>query len=346
MNDVARLAGVSATTVSRVLSKNPYISAPTVNRVMAAVDELRYHRNVHARRLAIGKSDLFGLVISEIANPYFSEIIRGFQGAAWDRGFDVLLLNTEYDETRTQAVIRKLIENDVRGAAIMTSSLDNQVIRTLTGAGIAVVLSHIQTSDKLVSHITINYERGLGQAIEHVALLGHRRAGVIAGPLANRTASNIREALVDGLQRRGLNPSPVICTEYDLDAAAAAVATVLAAKDPPTVIFCGNDLIAMGTMLALEDAGIDIPKDISVVGIDDISFAFLARPPLTTIRVPREHLGVLSFEALDRILKQKRKKGGDYAVETELVVRKSTAPARKSQLRKKPGRRPATRRET
>ncbi len=128
MNDVAKLAEVSPATVSRVLSKSPYISAKTANRVMAAVEELNYHRNVHARRLAIGKSDLFGLVISEIVNPFFSEIIRGFQSAAWDRGFDVLLLNTEYNEKRTEAVVQKLIENDVRGAAIITSSMDDRFI--------------------------------------------------------------------------------------------------------------------------------------------------------------------------------------------------------------------------
>ena len=94
MNDVAKLAGVSPATVSRVLSKRPYISVETVNRVLEAVDELNYHRNVHARRLATGKSDLFGLVISEIANPFFPELIRGFQSAAWDQSVDVLLLNT------------------------------------------------------------------------------------------------------------------------------------------------------------------------------------------------------------------------------------------------------------
>jgi LacI family transcriptional regulator len=112
MNDVAKLAGVSAATVSRVLSKRPYISVETVNRVLEAVDELHYHRNVHARRLATGKSDLFGLVISEIANPFFPELIRGFQSAAWDQGVDVLLLNTEYSQKRTESIIQKLLESE------------------------------------------------------------------------------------------------------------------------------------------------------------------------------------------------------------------------------------------
>jgi DNA-binding LacI/PurR family transcriptional regulator len=326
MNDVAKLAHVSPATVSRVLSKSPYISAKTATRVMAAVEELNYHRNVHARRLAIGKSDLFGLVISEIVNPFFSEIIRGFQSAAWERGFDVLLLNTEYDEKRTDSVIQKLIENDVRGVAVITSSLDDAVISSLTKEGIAVVLCNLLPADRLVSNIRIDYESGLNQAMEHVASLGHRRAAVIGGPATNKTAARISEALVDGLQRRGLDPNPVTHSTYHIDAAASAVQLVLAASEKPTVIFCGSDLIAMGAMLALEAEGIDVPRDISIVGIDDIPFASLTRPPLTTIGVPREKLGITAFQTLEKMLKLKRQKGSEYVLETQLVIRKSTAP--------------------
>jgi len=326
MYDVAKLAGVSPATVSRVLSKNPYISAKTALRVLAAVEELHYHPNVHARRLAVGKSDLFGLVISEIVNPFFSEIIRGFQSAAWERGFDVLLLNTEYDEKRTQAVIRKLIDNDVRGVAIITSSLGDEVISTLTGEGIGVVLCDLMPPDRLKANIRIDYERGLAQAIEHVASLGHRRAAVIAGPPTNATARRIEQALVTGLKQRNLDPYPITNSTYHFDAAASAVQLILSAKQRPTVIFCGSDLIAMGAMLALEEEGIDVPRDISVIGIDDIPFASLARPPLTTIGVPREQLGVTAFHALDKMLTLKRQKGAEYVIETELVIRKSTAP--------------------
>jgi DNA-binding LacI/PurR family transcriptional regulator len=326
MIDVAKLAQVSPATVSRVLSKSPYISKKTATRVMAAVEELNYHRNVHARRLAIGKSDLFGLVISEIVNPFFSEIIRGFQSAAWERGFDVLLLNTEYDEKRTESVIQKLIENDVRGVAVITSSLNDEVISSLTKEGIAVVLCNLLSADRLVSNIRIDYESGLNQAMEHVASLGHRRAAVIGGPADNKTATRISEALVVGLKRRGLDPNPVTHSTYHMDAAASAVKLVLAASEKPTVIFCGSDLIAMGAMLALEAEGINVPRDISIVGIDDIPFASLTRPPLTTIGVPREKLGITAFQALEKMLKLKRQKGTEYILETELVIRKSTAP--------------------
>jgi len=333
MREVAKRAGVSPATVSRVLNKTHYISTETEQRVLAVVRQLNYYKNVHARRLATGQSDLLGLVISEIANPYFPEIIRGFQASAWDRGLDVLLCNTEYDQSRTKSVIRKLIESDVRGVAIMTASVGKSMTSDLIAAGVGVVFCNLGRAEKLVSNISIDYERGISQAIEHVVALGHRRAAVIAGPEDNHTAIIIKQALVNGLKARKLNPFPVLESNYRVDAGASSVRTILSQPEIPTVVFCGSDLIAMGAMSALEEAGVRIPEDVSVIGIDDISFAFLARPPLTTIRVPRERLGTIAFEALDKMLKLKRRRGADYYVETELVVRRSTAAAREQPLR-------------
>jgi LacI family transcriptional regulator len=332
MKDVAQRAGVSPATVSRVLNKTHYISDETRKRVLQVVDELNYFKNVHAKRLATGQSDLYGLVISEIANPYFPEVIRGFQAAAWDCGLDVLLLNTEYSEARTQSVIRKLVESDVRGVAILTSSIDNSATSELTDAGIAVVFANYCPAGHLVSNISIDYNRGILQAIEHVAHLGHRRAAVIAGPDTNRTAASIGKALISGLSRRGMKPFPVISSNYRVDAGASAVRNILSAPEVPTVIFCGSDLIAMGAMSALETLGVRVPEDISVIGIDDIAFAMLARPPLTTISVPRERLGLTAFMALDKMLKRKRHKGEEYNLETQLVIRNSTAAARNRTL--------------
>ena len=332
MKEVAKRAGVSPATVSRVLNKTHYIADETRQRVLEAVSELNYYKNVHARRLSTGQSDLFGLVISEIANPYFPEVIRGFQAAAWDRGFDVLLLNTEYDPNRTQSVIRKLVESDVRGVAIMTSSIDDSATTLLTEAGVGMVFCNLCPPQRLVSNITIHYYRGVVEAIEHVAALEHRRAAVISGPETNGTAMNIRQAMLDGLKRRKMAPFPVTSCDYRVDAGASAVRDILSAPEIPTVIFCGSDLIAMGAMNALEEAGVRVPEDVSIIGIDDISFAFLARPPLTTIHVPREQLGRQAFHALDKMLSLKRKQGAEYTLETELVVRSSTGPARKHKL--------------
>src|SRR5215469_13235415 len=179
MREVARRAGVSLATVSRVLNNTQYISDETRTRVLDAVREFNYFKNVHARRLATGRSDLFGLVISEIANPFFPEIIRGYQAAAWNRGFDVLLCNTEYDRERIRPVMRKLRESDVRGVAIVTSSVDRVMASELTEAGIPVVLCNSDPPGKLVSNISIEYEHGINKAIQHVADLGHRSSVVI-----------------------------------------------------------------------------------------------------------------------------------------------------------------------
>jgi len=327
MRDVAQRAGVSPTTVSRVLNNTHYIAEETKTRVLEVVQELNYFKNVHARRLATGKSDLFGLVISDIANPFFPEVIRGFQTAAWDRGFDTLLLNTEYSDERTISIVRKLVESDVRGVAIMTSSIDHTSTHELTSAGIGVVFSNQCSAEKLVSNIGVDYSGGISEAIEHVVQLGHRRTAVIAGPERNRTAAAITRGLTAGLSRRGMKPLIVVNSNYRVDAGASAVKEILRAPKTPTVIFCGSDLIAMGAMSSLEEAGVKIPEDISIVGIDNISFATLARPPLTTINVPREEIGKTAFHALERMSQLKRHQGAEYTLKTELVVRKSTASA-------------------
>jgi len=333
MREVAKRAGVSLATVSRVLNNTQYISEETRRRVLDAVREFNYFKNVHARRLATGRSDLFGLVISEIANPYFPEIIRGYQAMAWNRGFDVLICNTEYDRQRTQAVMQKLRESDVRGVAIVTSSVDAGMASELTAAGIPLVFCNSDHAGKLVGNICIEYEHGVEKAIEHIVKLGHRTSAVISGPAENRTAVTIKKALVSGLTARGLKPVCVLESDYRVDAGASAVREILSRPEIPTVIFCGNDLIAMGAMSALEELGVRVPEDVSVIGIDDIFFAFLARPPLTTIKVPREQLGMKAFEALDRMLKLKRQKGSNYVLQTDFVVRKSTAPVRRVSLR-------------
>ncbi len=325
MREVARRAGVSLATVSRVLNDTEYISEDTRRRVLEVVREFNYFKNVHARRLATGRSDIFGLVISEIANPYFPEIIRGYQATAWSRGYDVLICNTEYDQDRSKAVMRKLRESGVRGVAVMTSSVGQSMAHELIAAGIPLVFSNYDAVGKLVSNVCIEYEHGINKAIEHVVELGHRRCAVIAGPAENYTAVRIKNALVSGLTARGMKPVCVLESNYRVDGGASAVREVLARPEIPTVIFCGNDLIAMGAMSVLEDSGVSVPGNVSVIGIDDIFFSCLARPPLTTISVPREQLGIKAFEALERMLKVKRHKGITYRLETDLVVRKSTA---------------------
>ena len=207
------------------------------------------------------------------------------------------------------------------------------MVSELTDTGVPVVLCNSDPAGRFVSNFCIDYGPGIQKAIQHIVELGHQNAAVIAGPGGNRTAVTIKNALVSGLTARGLKPVCVLESNYRVDAGASAVREVLSGAQFPTVLFCGNDLIAMGAMSALEESGVRVPEDVSVIGIDDIFFAFLARPPLTTIRVPREQLGIKAFEALERMLKLKRRMGSNYTLETDLVVRRSTAPVRRQQLK-------------
>jgi DNA-binding LacI/PurR family transcriptional regulator len=328
MKDVAERAGVSLSTVSHVLNKTRYTAPETESRVLQAVEDLNFHVNAHARRLAMKQTDLFGLIVSEIANPFFPEIINGFQTAAWKGGFDTLLCNTEHDATRSQNAIRNMLQSGVRGVAVMSSALDRKAVESLKAAGIGVVFYNLGPGEKLVSNIQIDYLTGISQAVDHLIELGHRQIAVISGPQTNRTAVALQKAIVEELEKRRLRPFPILESNFKVDGGASAVRVIMGQSSIPTAIFCGNDLIAMGAMSALEEAGVKSPEDVSVIGFDDIFFAHLARPPLTTVRIPREQLGEMAFKSLSKMARSKRRTGVDYLIETHLVIRKSTAPRR------------------
>jgi LacI family transcriptional regulator len=296
--------------------------------VLQAVEELNFHVNAHARRLAMKQTDLVGLIVSEIANPFFPEIINGFQTAAWEEGFDTLLCNTEHDATRSRNAIRNMLQSGVRGVAVMSSALDRMAVESLKASGIGVVFYNLGPAEKLISNIQIDYLKGISQAIDHLIELGHRQIALISGPQTNRAAGALQKAMIEELEKRRLRPFPILESNFKVDGGASAVRMILGQPSLPTAIFCGNDLIAMGAMSALEEAGVKAPEDVSVIGFDDIFFAQLARPPLTTVSVPRVRLGELAFKALSKMSRSKRRTGVEYRIETELVVRKSTAPRR------------------
>lgn len=326
MKEVAEKAGVSVSTVSHVLNKTRHIAPQTERRVLEAIQELKYYKNVHARRLAQSRSDLFGLVISEIANPFFPDLISNFQTAVWNNGFDMLLCNTEYDASRSQGIVRKMIESKVRGVAVMTSMFDPELLDELTDASIPVVISSSDPPHRGVSNIRVDYSVGISQSISHLMQLGHRQFAVIMGPQNVRSAVMVEKTILRILRANKITPAEVVECNYRVDGGASAVRRLLSRSAIPTAILCGNDLIAMGAMSALEEAGLRVPQDISVVGVDDLMFAGLARPPLTTTHVPRDEMGRLAFDVLQKMLRTKRHRGSEYVLKTNLMVRKSTAP--------------------
>ncbi|HEV2494527.1 MAG TPA: LacI family DNA-binding transcriptional regulator [Terriglobia bacterium] len=327
MRDVADHAGVSVTTVSHVMNRTRFVAVKTRQRVLAAIRELNYYKDAHARRLAVGHSNFFGLIVSDIRNPFFPDIISSFEAAALEKHSDVLLSNTSYDPKRTEAAVRKMIENKVRGVAVMTSEFNAALAEELTSNQVCVVFLDLGQVGPYLSNIRVDYSGGILQAINHLHDLGHQDIAFIAGPQTLRSAVIRRKAFMEGLRHWGLSSHWALEDSHKVEGGIAAVRTLLDSDRFPTAILCSNDLIAIGAMNALQDAGLRVPEDVSVVGFDDIDFASFAVPPLTTVRLSRERLGRLALEALRKMLRNKKRQGGEYVVETELVVRKSTARA-------------------
>lgn len=328
MKDVAEHAGVSTTTVSHVINKTRFVSPKTRKRVQQAIRELRFYRDAHAGRLSSGQSDFLGLIVSDITNPFFPELIRGFESSAIRRHFDTLLCDTNYDPRRTEAGVRMMIENKVRGVAVMTSEFAPHLAEDFTANGVAVVFLDLGIAGRYTANIRVDYTQGVHQAIKHLHGLGHRDIVFISGPRHLRSARVRHEAFVSALLSFGINSERTIEGNHKVDGGMDAVRTLINQNKVPTAISCSNDLTALGAIAALREAGLRVPQDISVIGFDDIYFASLATPPLTTVTIHRRHIGELAFEALRGILRTKKRQGDEYTVKTELVVRESTAPPR------------------
>ena len=326
MKDVAERCGVSETTVSHVFNRTRFVSPETRRKVLEAVRELGFYTNAHARRLARGSSDFLGLVISDIENPFFPEVIKSFENAALKRGFEVLLCTTNYRAERTRAAMRKLIENKVAGVAILTSQVDPGEASDLATNHIPTVFLNSASVEPYRSNIAIDHAMGAQAAVRYLHGLGHRRFAFVQGP-GNRPSARIaREALTNALAEFGLK-CDLLAGENTLQSGASAVRELLDGGRLPTALLCDNDLCALGAMAALKDAGVEVPGRVSVVGADDIPFAQLASPPLTTIRIPRDEIGAQAFAALAKMLRSKQRAGTEYRVETALVIRQSTGAA-------------------
>jgi LacI family transcriptional regulator len=311
-----------------VINKTRYISPATKKRVVGAIRELRFHKDAHARRLATGKSDFFGMIVSDIANPFFAEVIRSFETAALERQFQLLLCNTNYDPHRAEAGVRVMIENKVRGVAVMLTEFAPDLTEELRANHIPMVHADLGKVGPYVSNIRAEFAHGIYEAIQHLYDLGHRDIAFISGPRSLCSAVVRREAFVNALQRLDLPADRIVEGDHRLEGGIAAVPQLLSGANLPTAVLCSNDLTAIGLINGFQRAGVGVPEDVSVVGFDDIQLASILKPPLTTVNLSRERLGTLAFEALQKIARTKKCNGEEYVIETSLVIRESTASPR------------------
>jgi DNA-binding LacI/PurR family transcriptional regulator len=326
IKEVAKLAKVSTATVSRTINGSNKVSARTAERVRKAIKELNFYPNTHARTLVSGRSRMLGLIISDITNPFFPELVKHFEDQAVQKGLEVIIANTDYKPKRMAECIRRMVERKVDGAAIMTSEADPSLLTELTRRDIPTVFMDTGTNTARTANIMIDYAQGIQEALQHLFSLNHRRIAFISGPLNLQSARRRRDAFVDGMQARGIKPEPELIEKGDhrIEGGIAAMRNLLSLKTPPTAVITSNDLTAIGALGTIHDAGLEVPKDISLVGFDDISFAHLTQPPLTTIQLSRSQLAITALAALEKLIRKEGGEFSDYSIPTHLVMRGST----------------------
>jgi DNA-binding LacI/PurR family transcriptional regulator len=309
--DVARRAGVSQSTVSLVLSGKSVgrISARTEAAVRRAADELGYRPNVAARALRTGTARTVGLVVTDVTHPFFGPVLRGAQVAAWRAGYAVALVDVANDPDREMASFEALRAGPVDGFLFFT-------VDPPETSGEHVVA--LEVSPPGMASVRFDTERGTELAIRHLLDLGHTRIGHLGSELDAETFRLRRETVV-GL----VGETPYARAPFRFEAAVGPALELLDRPDRPTAIYCDDDLLAGGVYLAARERGVRIPDDVSVVGFDDLPFAQVFEPPLTTIRIDPQALGGEAFEVLAALMAGEPAPPGRI-LPVELIVRGST----------------------
>ena len=325
---VAQRAKVSTATVSRTLNDSSRVKKATARKVLRAIKELNYYPNKNARSLASGRSHTLGLIVSDIANPFFPELVKGFEQMAMSHKLGVIVTNTNYSSERMTMCVREMLEHKVDGVAIMTSEMDRKLIAELSRRKVPIVFLDVGKATDRISNISIDYARGIHEAISHLAELGHHRIGFISGPQHLKSARIRRAAFLEHLHRVGAVENAALMQEGDhkIDGGQRAMEKLLGLKNPPTAVLTSNDLSAFGALNAIHAHGWTVPDDISIIGFDDIDFSQFTMPPLTTIKISLRDLGHTAFRALHRVIRDGAA-GQEYTIPTQLVVRASTGRA-------------------
>ena len=334
--DVAAAAGVSNSTVSRVLSgSDAPIRAATREKVMEAIAALDFHPNAAARSLSGRRTYTVGVLVSDIGNPFYSEVIKGIEDAAIPEGYSLFLGNTNFDVDRGSTLIRSFVDRRVDGVIVLFSRASEEWLTTLSSHNIPV--SIVDRDPGLppleAVSIAVDFEPGIRDAVAHLVELGHRRLAHVSGPLNLHTSLKRRDIFLEAVASHGIDASEVKCVEGDFHIEGGRLAAKALFEDEtwPTAIFAANDLMAIGVLAEARSRDLRIPQDLSVIGLDDIWQAAHTTPPLSTVALPRYEIGSLSMGKLLELLKE----GNDNmplqsaSVTTTMVYRQSTAAPRR-----------------
>ncbi len=326
IRDVARQAGTSTATVSHVLNSTGRITDKTRRRVLTAIKTLKYHPNLHARNLALGTSRTLGIIVSDIENPFFPAVVRAFEIRAQRRGYDVIASNTNYDPRLMKRAAERMLEQKVRGVAIMTSEMSPKLVQEILERDIAVTFFDSGLPREHTSTIKMDYRSGVREAVEHLYRFGHRRIAFVAGRSVFRNIKARQVAYVDCMRGLGLDPGPILAGNQRFDGGLSAGVAIARMKPRPTAVIAMNDLTAVGVIKALHQVGLRVPQDVSVVGFDRTQLAQCFIPTLTAVDMHADRLGQTAADALHELCTATNGEGREYCMPLKLVVGESTGP--------------------
>jgi DNA-binding LacI/PurR family transcriptional regulator len=329
IRDVARRAKVSTATVSRTVNRIATVDAQLAKRVWKAINELGYYPNRQARALVSGKSRIFGLIVSELTNPFFPEIVQTFETLAVENDYEILLTSTVHDPKRMELAVRRMIEGRVDGVAILTFGFEDYLWEHPRFRDLPLVFVDVGPKAPRVSNIRVDYFHGIRQAVQHLAAMKHKQIGFVSGPHRLRSAVARTEAFKKSMLEIGMEVKPEFMVEGDhtLEGGKLALQKLHKLRERPTALLCSNDMTAIGVMRQAFELGIAVPRELSLIGFDDIHLADFMIPPLTTVRASQSELARLAFDAL---IKETRREspspgGTEYNLKTQLILRRSTA---------------------
>jgi len=330
IKDVARLAGVSTTTVSHVINKTRYVSEELRARVLAAMEELNYRPNVLARGLRRGETKTIGLIVPDNSNPFFAEVARFVEDIGFENGYSVILCNSDGNLEKEAAYIDVLIAKQVDGVIFIAAGSKQEYLHELTEMGIPVVVADRDIPHTLADVVLVNNEQGGYDATRYLISLGHRRIGCITGPSDVTPSADRVQGYKRALKESGIpiQEELIVPGDFRYQSGEQAMVQLLSLPEPPSAVFACNDVMAIGALRAIRNAGLHVPSDISIVGFDDIPLASAVSPALTTVAQPIVELATLAAKLLiSRIQNNQEDRVGQRIVlDTKLVLRDSCAP--------------------
>ena len=325
IRDVAEAAGFSVNTVSRALNDKPDVSEKTKRTILGVATQMGYRPNKRARSLRLNKTQMIGVIVADIANPYFGAIVKGIEGEARKYDYSVILQNTDENYSQETKAIRVVLEEQVDGIILSPTQKEKETVKYLVKLGVPLVLISRFFSDLPTNYVVSDDVQGGYLATEHLIQAGHKKIAMINGPLHISSAVERFEGYRKALNqyRIKLDSSLIMQGAVTMQDGYNAAKSLLKLDSRPSAIFAFSDFVAFGVMRAIREDNLKIPEDVAIIGYDDNQFAACAEVPLTTIHVPKDKIGINAVRAL------KEQFDDDHSmmqlkIPVSLVVRSST----------------------